>query len=136
MGDETSPTARRAGFQFVLGAVGVVTALTRSVRNIVPIGGNGTGAGVAGGKSVQGAEVVVTSLTRSIRYIFPEEGTGDPSPTARRAGIQFVQGANVVVFALTRSVRNIVPIGENGTGHPSSGCPGMCGGETKNRSRN
>ena len=74
MGDETSPTARRAGIQFVLGAEVVVTALTRSVRNIVPIGENGTGAGVAGGKSVQGADVVVTACAARFVTFFRKKG--------------------------------------------------------------
>ena len=46
-------------------------------------------------------------------------GTGNPSPTARRAGGQFVLGAEVIVFALTRSVRYVVLVGGKGTGDPS-----------------
>ena len=46
-------------------------------------------------------------------------GTGNPTPTARRAGGQFVLGAEVIVFALTRSVRYVVLVGGKGTGDPS-----------------
>ena len=77
--------------------------------------------GSADRQFVQGAEVVVTALTRSIRYVvlIGGKGTGNPSPTARRAGGQFVLGAYLVVTSLTRSVRYIVRVGRKGTGDPS-----------------
>ena len=78
-----------AGYKFVLGALRVVTSLTRSIRYIVPIDLVGDGSPVPAGMA---GFIFVQSALRAV-------GGGLCAAPAGMAGYIFVQGALRVVTA-------------------------------------